>query len=193
MHKVLEKIKLRGFTGDFNVHGTEREVMYSPGDNGEPSVFAIAGLSVEDALHILDRLDGGLLKGKDAENPPKVEKTTNTKVAEQVKASAPPKEEKKAAPPPKEPEPEDDDLGDDDAAVDTTGLDVGEMAKFDKLRQAIEYMIANGIKTVDEIVNQAAVLIDKVPVFKSLKEKGGDFDKRMERAALVVMGGDQVH
>lgn len=194
MRAVLEKIKFKGFIGSFDVHGTEREISYTPASNGDPSMLIVEGLELDDALHVLEHLHGGLLQGKDAEQPPKkepkaekpAEHTNGTNGKAQAKAPPAPKPEPK-------PEPEsagDDDL-DGDVISDTIALDITAMQGMGKLREVIEHMLKSGYKKVDDIVNVSATLVEKVPALKALKDKGGDFDKRMERAALVVLGGPE--
>lgn len=195
---------LKAFEATINIHGTERDVTYSPKvEDFEDSRLVIHGVSIDDAFHILSSLEGGLLKGKDAENPPvattpaaapKTEakkETTKAKPAKVIEAKA---EEKKPEPKPEpEPEPEadDDDLDSDiDDASDEGGeLDIDAMAKMDKLRPVIEHMISRGFKTAKDIIDRASQIYAKVPALAEVHAKG-NFEKRMERAALVVLGGE---
>jgi hypothetical protein len=200
MHPVLEKIKMKSFEGELDIHGTAREVCFAEGSEGEPSVLVIKGLPVADALHVLDRLRGGLLKDKDAENPPRASEKAmaaakkdpdfarkSEEKPEPVKATngKPPKLE--AVPKhPEEAQPEDADDLDGGA---TPSIDIEELSKLEKLRDVIEYLAKCGYKTAGSIVKVSSDIKEKVPALMVVDGKGG-FEKRMERAALVVLGGE---
>lgn len=186
---------LNEFVGATDIHGTEREVAFSPSYETEPSVLSIRGLTIEDAVHVLATLNGGLLKGKDAEPPPKAAATKTTKKKEPeltlVKEEPVRKAESLADPEP-EPEPdvdEDDELdGDDGGTKGTDDLDVEAMGKMTKLREVIEYMADCGHDTAEKVVEIAQRYVKVVPLLAALDAKGG-FAKRLERNALVALEG----
>lgn len=214
MSQSLGSIKLKSFEGTANIHGTEREVAFVPDDGSEPGVLLIRGVGYDDAVHIINALEGGLLKGKDAEQPktqmkfsePGTEqKSTNGVKAETKKADKPAKvidaksEEKKPEPPKQETkavEVEDasedvsDDLGDDEdtGLEQSSDLDVPTMAKMEKLRPVIEHMIAKGFNTPKAILEASQRVKGLVPALMEV-EKKGEFDKRIDRAAQTVLGG----
>ncbi len=114
MHPVLGKIQFKSFEGLYDINGTSREVAFVDKDGDGPSVLAIRGLSVEDAIHILHQLSGVLLKGKDAEQPAKEQLAlphTNGVKKDAAKVETKPEPKKETKPAPKveakpEPEPE---------------------------------------------------------------------------------------
>jgi len=183
MHPVLSKFKFKSFDGLFDVHGTERQVAFVPADDGEDAVLAIRGLSIEDALHVLDHINGGLLKGDDAINPASKPKSNGAGVKTDTaspKAERHKRQKIEVVQP--EPEPESDDDLDEGKDVD-----VDAMTKMEKLRPVIEHMVSRGYKSAADIVTLSSSLKDQIPALKEV-EKKGDFEKRMERAAMVVLG-----
>jgi len=202
MH-TLDKIKFKSFDGAVDIHGTDRDVTFMSADGDEPSVLIIRGLKLEDALHVLDRLRGGLLKEADlpsaapeAKPQPKVEakgpidfakRAKEAKAAKEVKIVPAPEPEQLTLPHTKEEvvEDEDDDMGED---AEPGELDVVAMSKMEKLREVIEYMVEAGHNTADKIVEVSRRFKNDVPLLRLVEEKGG-FDKRMERNALVVLAG----
>lgn len=216
MHTALATtMKLSAFEASANIHGTQRTVVFLPGDGVEQSALVINGLTLEDAIHVLTTLEGGLLKGADAAQPeapkaaapakPKAPKPAEPAPAKEVQGSA-------AKPPapavvapavavaakptltsvPAQPAADDDDL---DGPSGPTDLDVAAMAGMAKLREVIEHMRDRGHNTPELVVKAAQTHVAAVPELAKVLEKaagdGAAFAKRMERAALVVFGGAQ--
>jgi hypothetical protein len=193
-------MKFNSFDGSFDIHGTEREIAFVPAADGELSVLAIRGLSIEDALHVLSALNGGLLKGKDAEQLPLRlgQRKTETKPAA---PASPPKAESKPATKPApainvvhQLEPEDADAEDEEDDEDTEltddvikAGDIAAMAKMEKLRPVIEHLVSLGFKSAAAITSISESIKGNVPALMEVDKKG-DFGKRMERAAMVVLG-----
>jgi hypothetical protein len=206
MHKVLEGFSFEAFEGSFPIHGTARQVSFvAPNEKDEErGVLAIQGLSLADALHLLDQVSGGLLKGKDAEQPTNgkskievVDKTVEAKTEAPAKEPAKAKAAKPApapTPPPppaaaaKEPEPDvdDDDLGDEDHQVaKEPSIDIGALKKMEKLRPVIQHLMDNGYTTASQVVEVAKRIKDDVPVLIELAAKG-DYEKRIDRAVVMM-------
>jgi len=187
-------ISLASFDGEFNIHGTPRSVCYVGVDGDEPSVLVIKGLTPADALHILDQLHDGLLKGKDAENPKvdaKPDKVVKSKppaeVIKEAKAQAVttiaeiPKPAPEKTPVPVETKAEKIEV------VEGGELDIAAMSKMEKLRDVIEHMASCGYKTPAQVVAASLKVLDQVPALQEVDKKG-NFEKRMERGATVVLG-----
>lgn len=192
MHPVLGKIQFKSFDGMCDVHGTQREVAYVSQDGDGPAVLAIRGLTVEDAIQVLAQLEGGLLKGKDAEQPARPEQLSlpgTNGVKKEWARPVPVVVVKPAhAPEPQEEEAEDADVEAEDgaeAALATT--DIAAMAKMEKLRPVIELMITKGFKTAKAITEIAAKVKDEIPALREVDKKG-NFEARIDRAAMVVLG-----
>jgi hypothetical protein len=186
MQSTLSKIQFKSFEGLFDVHGTQREIAFVSQDGDGPSVLAIRGLTVEDAVHILTRLEGGLLKGKDAAQPEQLSLPNMNGVKKDEK----PKVVKAATPAPK-PEPEaeqDEDEDDEDSAVGAiTPVDIAAMAKMEKLRPVMELMVSRGYKTSKALTEISVELKDKIPALQEVDKKG-NFEARIDRAAMVILG-----
>jgi len=193
MHPVADKVKLKQFEGEIDIMGRSRSVAFVAeyGDQGapgyEPAVLTIAGLSMSEAWEALSRLAGPVAVPSEAKKSETKAAPAEPKKTEAKAAAPPPKKEEPKPAVVKEPAPDDlDDLGDGEKGQ---ALDVDFMAKQEKLRPVIEHMIACGHKTAIDIVRVASGHKGAVPTLKALEEKGG-FDKRIERAALVVLGGE---
>lgn len=203
MHKVLEGFSFEAFEGSFPIHGTTRQVSFvAPNkEDGELGVLAIQGLSLADALHLLDQISGGLLKGKDAEQPtngkskievvdktveaPKETKPKETKASKPAPAQTPPPPPAAAA---KEPEPDadDDDLGDEPIKAEKEpSINIAVLKKMEKLRPVIQHLMDNGYVTASQIVAVATRIKDDVPVLTELAAKG-DYEKRIDRAVVMM-------
>jgi hypothetical protein len=68
------------------------------------------------------------------------------------------------------------------------GVDIEALAKVEKLRPVVEAVIAAGHKTPEAVLKVAKDIKPHVPVLVEL-DKRGDFDKRIDRAATIVLEG----
>ncbi len=186
-------------------------------DHVEPTTFVVRGLTMEEAYDLIAvalksaktvrvtttaGAASAEILGVPAHHEDRIvdEKRRADEAIAKVKSSAAAasvvKPAKPAVPPKPESEPvaeEEDDLDGESApdaeADDNTELNVVLMNQQDKLRPVIEHMIDRGYKTAAAIVAAAIPLKDKVSAFKAVDAKGS-FEKRIERAALVVLAGD---
>jgi len=195
----LTDVKMEAFVGTTSILGPDRRVFYTPETGEDPSSFTIEGLSFNDVVHILGVLRGGVLTGKDAGGAKEVRAVPHpeaTKPREQLpidftaKAKA-----KKAAPVLDEDEDAAEPTGAAEVAAATeakpkaNGFDLVYLAKQEKLRPVIEHFIERGHDTADKIVAAAKKLAADVPALAEV-EKRGNFDKRIERAATIIISGD---
>lgn len=196
MHPVADKIKMTSFEGSIDILGQTREVTFFAQDGETKSALTISGLSMEEAWDILSRAHGPVVvstktETRSVEQPKPAPTPAKTETKTETKAAAPPsKPAPKVEPPKPEPEPEastddvDDDL--DETTGGDNGPDVEVMAKADKIRTVIEYLISVGIKTPAEIVAACVRFREKVPALMTIYAKG-NFEGRMQRSAEIVL------
>lgn len=210
MHPVASKINLNAFEGEIDILGKKRKVKFHGEEKDEASnhVYQIATLSIEgvelaEVWEAISRLHGPVAVVNkpvaDASEAKPVEKKTETKAAASVPKPAERKAEPKKEPeqlvlPKTESKAEEDDLDDDDLDGDITegvehGLDIKLMNTFDKIRGVLEHMRDKGYDTPEKIVAVAKLVKGEVKALKVVEEKGG-FEKRIERAAMVVLNPD---
>src|SRR5262245_28954535 len=98
MHPVADKVAMKSFEGQVDILGKTRDVVYCAEyrrgtESGEPSSFAISGVTIEEAWEILSRLHGPVaVKSEPAAKP----------AAEQAKKEEPSPDAAKPAGPKKD-------------------------------------------------------------------------------------------
>jgi hypothetical protein len=203
MHQLMSKVGLTEFVGKLDVMGKSVTVSFNDGSersyegHTEPTTLIIHGLTLDEAFNLLDL---GRAEAKPVGVPAHHESRAADEKARAAAALAKARGEAPAVvapvvskpvapPPPVELEPEDDQDDDLGGEVDDGGspvLDIAAMDAMDKLRPVIEYMVSVGFTTPEQIVAAAIPIKGQVKALKILDEKG-QFDKRMERAALTVL------
>ena len=195
MHPVLGMIKFKSFEGEYPIHGTVRDVVFMDTDAAAgKSVLAIHGLSVEDALHILDRLRDGLLTPAELKDLPAVS-TRPAQPAKPPKGGARGVPEGKAAPrvqpvavvPDEVDEPDVDDADEDEGDEAQPGLTAADKAactSMTKLREFVSLAWERGLRD-DAIVFVAESMKATVPALVELEKKGPGFDRRMRSAVRM--------
>jgi hypothetical protein len=185
MHPSL---KLKQFHGTADINGAEREVVFSEADTHGPSVLAIKGLTVEDALYVIGYLEASL-QGKKEDSRGLQPHHNGAAAAKQDK---PAKQKAKEPEPEPEPavEPEPDDVDADlDAEVDgdaSIEMDLATMQKMSKIRELVLYMKSRGASSPAKVVEAARRFKDQIPILREVDAKG-HFDKRIERAAITII------
>lgn len=194
MRELPESLSVEYFEGDAKIKGIPVHVMFTPDDDGKLVLF-ISGLSIDQALSLLD--------GKAATTQPVAQKTetpaAETKVidiskkakdakaakAETKTEAVKEKPARDTAAPEAKVEVSD---AKSEAEIELQPLDVDFLVKQDKLRPVIEHMISRGYRSPSQIADVSKQYLATVPVLQELDKKG-DFARRMERNALVVIGG----
>jgi len=221
MHQVMTKFdQFNSFSGEFPVLGSAKMVEFikqapqGAPDDGAGSVFIIRGLGLLDVMAVLELVSGKSIVH--VEHPiDKPGKPTVQVLKELDEAQAAKKEIAKG----KEAAKQEAEVGkaleasvaktaNGTQAVTTTtlravpavpdgptedwhGIDVAQMAKMTKLREAIDYIISRGHKTASAIVKVGLDIKGQVPAFLELEKKalamGTTFEVRLDRAATTMV------
>jgi len=197
MSDVVSKlVEINSFEGKASILGPQRQVIYAGEVSQADSELVIRGVSLADAMQILGVLAGGLLTGKDAENPSAA--ADLNKIADKL----PPREQMvldltskkpKAKPAPVEPDEAVPVLNSEIAAARAQpapagAYDLDFMAAQEKVRPVVEHLRDHGYKTVDAVVAVAKELVDVVPALTKIKaKKGNDYVKHMEMVATTIL------
>jgi hypothetical protein len=196
---MISRFELSVIDGKVVIGGKEVGVSFNDGSDRsnteytEPSSLVIRGLTLVEALDLLSLVKTPVAApvGVPAHNEARVVDEKARADAALAKAREAAKVVAVAVKPVEKPvEVVDDDLEDSDEDEDEDSgspmLDIAAMNKMDKLRGIIEYMVKAGFTTPEQIVAAAVPIKSDVKTLKILDEKG-QFEKRLERAAMTVL------